>query len=131
MIQTYSPDHYSVAAASRQDYNDFYAEEIGYRSLMGYPPVSHMLKILIEDRNPDRSSAMASDMANVVKSSGVGMVIGPAQDSIWKIKDIYRNVFYVRHTDPEVLADDKDLLENWRRENPTGSTQVQFDFDPM
>ena len=90
-----------------------------------------MLKVLVEDRNPDHSMAMASDMANVVKSSGIGMVIGPAQDSIWKIKDTYRNVFYIRHADMEVLADDKDILENWRRENPTGSTQVQFDFDPM
>ena len=131
VIQTYSPEHYSVAAAARQDYNDFYAEEIGYRNLMGYPPVSHMLKVLVEDKDPDRSKDMASDMANVVKSFGIGMVIGPAQDSIWKIKDIYRNVFYIRHADMEVLADDKDILENWRRENPTGSTQVQFDFDPM
>ncbi len=131
VIQTYSPEHYSVAAASHQDYNVFYAEEIGYRKLMGYPPVSHMLKVLIEDRDPDRSAEMASLMAEAVRASGKAAVIGPAQDSIWKLRDVYRNVFYIRHADMEVLADVKDLLENWRRDNPTGSTQVQFDFDPM
>ncbi len=131
VIQTYSPEHYSVAAAAHQDYNNFYAEEIGYRNLMGYPPVLHMLKVLIEDRNHDMCEKMASTMAGVVKSSGVGAVIGPSQDNILKIKDVYRYVFYIRHSDPEVLADDKDLLESWRRENPTGSTMVQFDFDPM
>lgn len=37
MIQTYSPEHYSIQTAARQDYQAFYTEEMNYRELMGYP----------------------------------------------------------------------------------------------
>ena len=38
VIQTYSPEHYSIQTAAKQDYHAFYKEEISYRSLMRYPP---------------------------------------------------------------------------------------------
>ena len=45
IIQTYQPEHYSIQAAMHQDYRAFYEEEIGYRKLLGYPPVSNLLAI--------------------------------------------------------------------------------------
>ena len=42
VIQTYHPDHYSIQAAAEQDYEKFYQEEMGYRTLMDYPPAAHM-----------------------------------------------------------------------------------------
>ncbi len=39
VIQTYMPEHYSIQAAVKQDYEAFYRQEIAYRNLMGYPPV--------------------------------------------------------------------------------------------
>ena len=34
VIQTYSPEHYSIQTAARQDYQAFYTEEMNYRELM-------------------------------------------------------------------------------------------------
>src|SRR5699024_6211896 len=47
VIQTYSPEHYAVVTAAAQDYEAFYEQEISYRDLMGYPPVEHLLAVLI------------------------------------------------------------------------------------
>ena len=47
VIQTYSPEHYAVVKAAAQDYEAFYAQEISYRELMGYPPVEHLLAVLV------------------------------------------------------------------------------------
>ena len=47
VIQTYSPDHYSIEMAARQDYEGFYEQEMQYRSLMGYPPCSQLLAVLM------------------------------------------------------------------------------------
>ena len=33
VIQTYDPEHYSIQAAVRQDYESFYEQEILYRSI--------------------------------------------------------------------------------------------------
>ncbi len=46
LIQTYSPDHYSIQTAAKQDYEEFYQEEMGYRLLMDYPPAAHMMAVL-------------------------------------------------------------------------------------
>lgn len=45
VIQTYSPEHYSIRMAARQDYEGFYEEEMKYRQLMGYPPVDQLLAV--------------------------------------------------------------------------------------
>ena len=46
IIQTYHPEHYSIAAAASQDYKAFYQEEMGYRELLSYPPAAGMLAVL-------------------------------------------------------------------------------------
>ncbi|MCR4891193.1 MAG: primosomal protein N' [Lachnospiraceae bacterium] len=131
VIQTYSPDHYSIAAASRQDYNSFYKEEIGFRSLMNYPPVSHLLKVLIEGPVDEKAGQMADIIARLTKTFSDAVTVGPAPDSIAKLKDSYRYTVYVKHADYERLAEIKDAIEKWRRENPVGRTTVLFDFDPI
>ena len=45
VIQTYSPEHYSIVNAAKQDYESFYEEEISYRRL-GYPPAAGLMAIL-------------------------------------------------------------------------------------
>lgn len=51
IVQTYSPDNYSIETAGRQNYEEFYEEEIAYRKLMKYPPVSNMVSILLQEEN--------------------------------------------------------------------------------
>ena len=55
VIQTYSPEHYSIVAAAKQDYKEFYQQEIGYRSLMKYPPVWQMLVIFFSGRQEEET----------------------------------------------------------------------------
>ena len=52
VIQTYTPDNYSVEMAAKQDYIGFYNEEILYRQLMEYPPVIKisMNRKLLQDK---------------------------------------------------------------------------------
>ena len=47
VIQTYSPDHYAIQTAAAQDYEGFYEQEMYYREMMGYPPVEHLLAVLL------------------------------------------------------------------------------------
>lgn len=45
VIQTYSPEHYCIQTAAKQDYEAFYEAEMNYRELMGYPPAEQLLAI--------------------------------------------------------------------------------------
>ena len=48
------PGHYSIQMAAAQDYEGFYEEEMGYRKLMGYPPASHLLAVLLTGPEEER-----------------------------------------------------------------------------
>ena len=58
-------------------------------------------------------------------------VIGPAPAFIGKMNDIYRQVFYVKCKEYEMLIQIKDQLENFLEGQIRGDEMVQFDFDPM
>ena len=130
VIQTYSPEHYAVAASAAQDYNKFYDEEIGFRKLCGYPPIEHMLKILIEDKNPDSAMKMGQILAGLGQKSSPEKIIGPAPDTLSKLKDVFRFTVYIKDSNYEKLVGIKDDCEQWRQSHPIGRTSVQFDFDP-
>ncbi len=135
VIQTYQPEHYSVVYAAKQDYRGFYGEEIAYRGLVGYPPVEHMLAVLIVSRVQEDGERLGKEMTDLVKRKMTDVaglrVIGPAQASVGKVADLYRHSFYIRHGAYRILVEAKDRLENFCRERELKGQTVQFDFDPM
>lgn len=135
VIQTYQPEHYSVVYAAKQDYQGFYGEEIAYRGLVGYPPVEHMLAVLIVSRVQEDGERLGKQMTDLVKKETADVadlrVIGPAEASIGKISDLYRHTFYIRHGEYDILVAAKDRLERFCRERELKGQTVQFDFDPM
>lgn len=135
VIQTYQPEHYSVVYAAKQDYGGFYGEEIAYRELLGYPPVEHMLAVLIASRVQEEGEKLGEQMAELIRKemgeAGGLRVIGPAQASIGKLSDWYRHTLYLRHGNYQVLVEVKDKLERFCKEHEQREQTVQFDFDPM
>ena len=144
VIQTYQPEHYAVVHAANQNYEGFYGEEIIYREMVGYPPVSNMLAVQIFSKAEEAGSALAGKLAALVREgfvkpegkSGWQMLplqlIGPAPAAISRINDIFRFVFYVKSPKYGKLVQIKDMLEEeLRRQPPAGETMVQFDFNPV
>ena len=139
VIQTYQPEHYSIIHAANQDYRGFYEEEITYRDFMRYPPVAHMLAVLITSRDQEQGKELSEQMTGLVnneqnkpeKNNRSLQVIGPAEAAISKINDQYRHVFYVKHTDYQILVQIKDMLELFCKEKELKNQTVQYDFDPM
>ncbi len=134
VIQTYQPDHYAVVHAAAQDYEGFYEEEIAYRDLMMYPPVANMLAVLILSDDEMTGVSHSMELADLVKKHFEGrrvQVIGPASAAIGKIQDIYRNIFYIKHRDYEVLVEAKDAMEAYIVRKEWNTDTVQFDFNPM
>ena len=135
----------------------FYREEILYRDLMGYPPVSHMMAVQIFSREEQGGRRLAESLAEAAKgafggreapgagsaqalslgeadtsSSGPAMqLMGPAPASIGRINDIFRFVFYVKCPEYGKLIRIKDFLEGQAEANQSSDETVQFDFDPM
>ena len=131
LIQTYSPDHYSIQTASRQDYEEFYEEEMGYRILMDYPPSAHMMAVLGASEDEAVLEAAMHYLRLFVDKlhSGKALhVIGPAPAPVGKVKDIYRRVIYLKHENYDLLVRIKDRLEEYIEIN-SGFRKVNIQFD--
>ena len=134
VIQTYQPEHYAVVHAANQDYDGFYQEEIAFRRLMSYPPVSNMFSALLLTEDEETGMRQAKEMIKMLSDRFLQeemVLIGPAAATISRISDIYRTVFYVKHDDYNVLIQIKDSLEQYIDEKGWKREHFQFDFNPM
>lgn len=49
VVQTYKPEHYAIASASRQDYREFFQEEFARRRRGLFPPFTMICRLLMEN----------------------------------------------------------------------------------
>ena len=134
VIQTYTPEHYSITTAREQNYEAFYEQEIRYRDLLNYPPVWNLLVILISSKEETVCENTAKLLAENIEAMQIKMlsVIGPAAPTVAKINDIYRQVIYLKSNRYEALVEVKDRLEAYiEAEGFSGNVNIQFDFNPV
>lgn len=92
IIQTYTPEHYSIQSARNHDYHTFYEREIWLRKKLFYPPFSYIVNILIKGASEDRVIDTAFGINQFLKSfiSSDREILGPSPAPITKIKGNHR-----------------------------------------
>ncbi len=106
VIQTYAPDHYAVSSAAEQDYLQFYRQELLYRKMMGYPPLVGLLTIGLSSKREADVIRASEDIKRVILREYAldGLkVIGPVEDSPYKLNDNYRKILYMKHESYDIL----------------------------
>lgn len=141
VIQTYSPDHYSIEAAAKQDYERFYAQEMQYRELMGYPPAAQLLAVLLTAEEEAYLELAAGYLKQFMERAQKAcirdgeealQIIGPASPYVGKVNDIYRRIIYVKHERYQALTALKDKMEQYIEINRGfDKVRIQFDFNPV
>ena len=134
IVQTYSPDNYSIETAGRQNYEEFYEEEIAYRKLMKYPPVSNMVSILLQGREQKQLIEVTNYLVEIIKNYKDKyfkelFVIGPADPPVGKINDIYRKIIYLKSDSRQGIIQLKNYLEDVINSSQKfKKINIQFDF---
>ncbi len=98
VLQTFSPEHYSIKTASQHNYNDFYKEELTIRREFEYPPFTNLISINFSGGNEKEVATYAEKMAGmisyVLKGKGVtqlnDVLLGPNESIITRINQKYR-----------------------------------------
>jgi primosomal protein N' (replication factor Y) len=96
IVQTLYPDHFSVRAAARQDYQAFFTREMEFRTAMHYPPDTALINVVVKGRSLESAMEDAADLARRVRAAGTGRVIGPAPAALARIRGDYRAQFFVK-----------------------------------
>ena len=127
VIQTYQPEHYSIQHAAAQNYESFYEEEILYREMGDYPPVGHMMTLLVVSKEEKRCMGLAKRLAREAKPYAT--VVGPAKAAISKVNDFYRYMLYLKSADETKLIAAKEKIEQTLESLELKTENVIFDFD--
>ena len=131
VIQTYQPEHYSIQAAAIQDYEKFYKEEMGYRMLLDYPPAAHMMTVFgaCQDEELLKNAMYYIEVfIRRVSPKEELHMIGPAAASVGKVKDVYRQVIHLKHSDICFLTAVREKLEKYIEIN-SGFRKIYIQFD--
>ena len=130
IIQTYQPDHYCVAAAAAQDYEGFYRQEIQFRRMMRYPPAAQMQLLLAEGADDGRTEAAVRKLKEMAEAADFKTVemIGPSKATVFRARDMYRYVLYMKHEDEKELIRIREFMEGYLAWSDQFS-DIFFNFD--
>lgn len=134
VIQTYSPDHYSIETAADQDYKAFFEKEMAFRRMMNYPPAAHLMALYLmsEDEEALNRGAVRLKALAMSHTRQEIALIGPSDAGLSKLKDVYRKVLYLKCTEMNYLTEWKGWLEAvLPKERQLSTFNIQFDMDPV
>ena len=137
IIQTYSPQHYSIRCAVQHDFLRFATLELRYRKKLGYPPFARMVNVRFEGADGERVRTAAEHFVARFSASKTSTVtkgptiLGPAPAPIERIKGRERWQVLIKGEDRPLLHD---LVAKAQDELPGrgGSSQLRIvvDVDP-
>jgi primosomal protein N' (replication factor Y) len=96
ILQTYSPEHFTIRAARDQDVTAFYEQEIGHRRGLGYPPFTRLAQLRIADRERSQAREAAFALAERCRAlvaaapAGSIQVMGPIEAALSRVAGMYR-----------------------------------------
>ena len=104
VVQTYVPEHYTIALAQGQRFAPFFEREIAERGGLGlgYPPFTRLVSIIVRGRDEEQVRRSAARLADFLASGSEHMgdsgpeVLGPAPAPLEKIKGVHRWQVLVR-----------------------------------
>ncbi len=134
LVQTFSPDHPAIAAATQHDYAAFAAGELPVREALGYPPFGAMVRIIVRGENGAAALACAEGIGQRLRAALSGgdkghRVLGPAPAPFARLRGMYRFQIHLHGPQPDAL---REAVADARRslELPEG-VQWIADVDPI
>ncbi len=103
LLQTFSPEHYVVNLAARQNYPAFFEEEIELRKALFYPPLCDVVSFgfagIDNGRTQSAARIFAGWLVELAKPYGGRIpmrILGPAPNAVGKVNGRYRYSLLVK-----------------------------------
>ncbi|HHU49761.1 MAG: primosomal protein N' [Caldicoprobacterales bacterium] len=140
IVQSYQPEHYALQYASNHDYKGFFHREVQIRRQFGYPPYSHIIRVLVtgeeEKKLKQFSETMVEWLGKRIADDRLlkeGLLdVGAYPAPIEKIKNKYRWQVLIRvQTDKLYRMAYHRLSEELNREFYSDNLNIALDFNPL
>ena len=137
VIQTFNPEHESLAFAIKHDYEGFAAQELIHRQALLYPPHGNLISLRIQSSEHSKAYQLAQHLGSRARALQNQFapyksleVLGPAEAPMAKLKSQYRYYILLKGSQKPVLSKFiRQLLgdESWI----PSKCRIIVDIDPL
>ncbi|WP_017753677.1 primosomal protein N' [Calidifontibacillus oryziterrae] len=133
VIQTYTPEHYSIELAAIPDFESYYYHEMMIRKIHQYPPFYYLTLITISHSEIMKVVDTADKIARFLRSnlSNNAIILGPSASPIPRIKDRYRYQCMIKYKhEPKLGNVLHTLINHYQQEISKSELQISIDMNP-
>ena len=133
VIQTYSPEHYSIELASQQDFDQFYQKEMMIRKIHQYPPFYYLALITVSHEELMKVVDVTEKISVTLSSrlSKGAHILGPVACPIPRINNKYRYQCIVKYKkEPKLTQTLKMILDHYQQDMHRTGLQISIDKNP-
>jgi primosomal protein N' (replication factor Y) len=110
IVQTFSPEHPAIQAASRHDYESFAKDEMAMRRKFNYPPLGSVGRIIVRGSLDETTEAVAETLRSRLEAArnslGIEVrILGPAPPPIAKLRGKFRYHLLVQSVNSQHLGE--------------------------
>ncbi|MCK1983973.1 MULTISPECIES: primosomal protein N' [Peribacillus] len=134
VIQTYTPEHYSIELSAFQDYDAFYEREMHLRRQSHYPPYYYVVLITVSHEDLMKTVSVTEKITNYLGSrlNRDSIVLGPVASPISRINNRYRYQCLIKYKrEPDLNQHLRTLLEHYQKETAQNQLQISIDLNPQ
>lgn len=134
VIQTYTPEHYSVQLAKNHDYLQFYRYEMTMRRQGQYPPYYYLSMIQVSHENLQLVVSTTEKITAFIRSelSNKAHILGPAASPIAKINNKYRYQCLIKYkNEPNLVKTMQTILSHYHELQVKKGLQISIDLNPF
>ncbi len=130
IIQTYSPSHYAITMAARQDYDVFYAREMQARKVQGYPPYMYLASVTVSSKSEeaviDLTYQLIDKLNFMLKDNAV--ILGPTTPYVPYQNNSYVRLILIKYKNYDLVHDSlKKILDS---NSGKSNVSISINIDP-
>lgn len=156
IVQTYLSSHHAIRAVAQNDESIFLSEELSHRTALGYPPMVHLIALLVSGTNEkmvhDTAKAWVDRLTTCIPPAVVGQtavaralstipsigrpdrltVLGPVPSPVPKLRGRYRWQILVKSSEREAgLEAVRITVKEMERTYQRRAIKFDIDVDPI
>ena len=131
LIQSYNPQHYAIRFAKDQDYEGFYAYEMGIRRQLGYPPYYFTIGITLSHKKEEEVVKRAYEVMSVLRSglSETSNILGPTPKPIARTHNLYHYQILIKYRLEDELGPTLNQVLALTQERENSELRLSIDHD--
>ena len=133
LIQSYNPQHYAIRFAKDQDYEGFYAYEMGIRRQLGYPPYYFTIGITLSHKKEEEVVKRAYEVMNILRSglSETSNILGPTPKPIARTHNLYHYQILIKYRLEDELGPTLNQVLSLTQDRENSELRLSIDHEPQ